>query len=170
MFLAGCVSVSYAPPPGASTSRVTVSSNLKDVKNIKVRYQGSSCANYPGQLMAMINSAAVGVAGGNPVTTSLQTGQAQVISVMGLIPVEASLAEVLLKAEREKLGQKHKDSLRELYFAFIPKEGHSYDFKFDLVGNDVALEGVEQMPSGAARRIDSLPLPESCKGNKIVDL
>jgi hypothetical protein len=150
------------------TARVTVSSNL-DVKNIKVRYQGSSCASYPGQLMAVINSATIGISGGNPVSTSLQTGQTQVISVVGLAPLDVGDLDALLM-DRDKLAQKYRASQRELYFAFLPREGHSYEFKFDLVEKDVVLEGVEHSPGGSSKRIESLPLPDGCKANKITDV
>lgn len=163
--LTGCVSISEVVPPGSSAAALTVSTNQKEQKNIKVRYQGvNSCSNYPGKLIGIINSITTRVDGGNPIRTRIPAGGVQVISVMGMAPMrDIGVTDVLLKIQRDRVAKEYGAALRELYFAFSPIEGREYHFQFDLDGNDVTLIGYEQAANGQQKALESLPLPDNCK-------
>ena len=170
--LTGCVSVSQVAPPGTSSATVTVSTNLKEQKNIKVRYQGvNSCATYPGKLIGMINSATIGIEGGNPIRVLVPAGEIQVISVMGMAYMrDIGVTDILLEVQRKQVGMEYGAALRELYFAFIPVEGHKYFFQFDSDGQDVKLVGYEQTGDELKTTLKSLPLPNNCINNPIRQL
>lgn len=168
--LSSCATIQYKVPPGAKTVPIKISSNMtkSEMMNIKVRYQGAnSCANYPGQLMAMVNSATIGIKGGNPVIVEITVGEPQIVSVMGAVPLDVGMFDVLFQHQREKVAQDYGNSLRELYFSFTPKEQHEYSIEFNFTGKDIDLVAFEQKNGDQKVPLESLPLPENCKNNPI---
>lgn len=169
LLVTACASVDYALPPGTPTAPLTVSTNMKEMKNIHVRYQGAnSCANYPGKTMGILNSVTIGVKGGNPIEVNVPTGAGiQVVSIMGAVPTDVGMFDVLFKAQRDQVARDYLASLREPYFAFEPKDGYRYLLQFDFTGSDIKLIGFEQPQSGQKTPLESLPLPDNCKDNEI---
>lgn len=169
--LNGCVSIDYSVPEGTKTSPVTISTNMEEMKNIKIRYQGvNSCERYPGNLMAMINSATVGIDGGSTVEVLVPADEIQVISVMGAIPLDVGMFDVLFPFQREQVAKDYEASLRELYFAFIPKFGYRYNFEFNFTGEELVLNAFETGGNGVKAPVESLPLPSNCKNNRIFNI
>jgi uncharacterized membrane protein len=162
--MAACMSVTDAVKPGESAASVTVSTNMTKEKNIKVRYQGAnSCSAYPGKLIAMLNSITVGIEGGQQARVRIPTGAVQVISIMGMAPMrEVGAFEAVTSTKQ--VGQEYGAALRELYFAFMPELDRQYFFEFNTDGHDVALHAYEQTAQGSRTALESLPLPEDCKG------
>jgi hypothetical protein len=160
----GCVSVTDAVKPGESAASVTVSTNMTEQKNIKVRYQGvNSCSAYPGKVIAMLNSITLGIDGGQQAETRIPTGGVQVISIMGMAPMH-HVGAVEAVTNMKGIAQEYGAALRELYFAFMPEPDRKYFFEFNTDGHDVALHAFEQTSQGSRQALESLPLPERCQG------
>jgi hypothetical protein len=112
----------------------------------------------------MINSATIGIDGGNPIHAQIPAGNIQVISVMGFAPMrDAGVTDVLFKYQRDKVAKEYAAAMRELYFVFKPIEDRNYFFQFDSDGIDVTLIGYEQTVDGQRMKLQSLPHPDNCK-------
>lgn len=159
----GCVSVKPVVEPGNPAARIVVSTNLPDVKNVHVRYHGDGHCGAEATLIAMINSVAIGVEGGNPVRAQIPAGGVQIVSVLGMAPTrQIELQEILLATSRERRAGEEAAAIRERFLAFSPRPGGEYVLKFDWTGTDVTLTG-EEIDSNRKVLLTELPLPASCQ-------
>lgn len=167
LFLTGCMTLDYKVDETNGAVPLKVHTNMKE-NNIKVIYQGvSDCSNYPGEIMAIMNSKVIGIEGGREVTTKLALNERSIISIQGILPMDVGVSDILFAHQREQVANDYASSLRELYFVFNPKAGFSYELGFNFRNGEVNTEALEISPSGSLKKVMSGYLPETCRNINI---
>ncbi|PYM22305.1 MAG: hypothetical protein DMD78_14955 [Candidatus Rokuibacteriota bacterium] len=136
---AGCVSPRYVAPTAGPTAILSVGSPYKGV-DMRVRtYETEDCADYPGQLIGLLNSKTLGIASENPIETRVAAGRDVTISVYAQTGIDVGGTTITTKA-------------CEPFTRFRPEVGARYLAEYQYAGGHCALPILRLVPDGATER------------------
>jgi hypothetical protein len=135
----GCVGARYAPPAAGPTAVLKVGSPYEGV-NMRVRtYASADCADYPGQLVGLLNSKTIGVARENPIETRVAAGRDVTISVYALTGMDIRSRTIETEA-------------CEPFTRFRPEAGLRYLAEYQYAGGRCTLQVFRLVSDNAAER------------------
>jgi hypothetical protein len=151
LFAAGCAAARYEPPTTGPTATLRIGSPYKGV-NMRVRtYATEDCADYPGQLVGLLNSKTAGTTYENPIETRLAAGRDVTISVYAQTGVHARGGTITTKA-------------CEPFTRFRPEPGGRYFAEYQYAGGHCALPIFRLVTEGAGER--RIPEPTAAANDR----
>lgn len=135
--LASCVEPNYVKPSGQNTASITISTKTADSYNQQVRvYKDKDCADYPGQIINVLQSKIIGNDTKESTQTMIPGGQLLTLSVMAGVPRDDTFWQMFFKGiERTASENRH----CEAFVTFIPEAGATYQAIYKIDGTPCSL-------------------------------
>ena len=139
LLAAGCAATRYEPPTTGPTASLRIGSPYKGV-NMRVRtYATKDCADYPGQLVGLLNSTTADRTYENPIETRVAAGREVTISVYAETGSHVGGRTITTKA-------------CEPFTRFRPEPGGRYFAEYQYAGGHCALPVFRLVSDGAVER------------------
>ena len=157
--LGGCVTGSYVKPSGDNTASLTITTKTTNTYNQHVRiYKDKDCSDYPGTLINLLQSKAIGNDTQESTETTIKSGEPVTISVFAGVPRDDSFWEMFFKGvERTASENRH----CEAFASFVPEPGAKYHAIYKIDGSPCSLN-IMKIENGQGKTVTNARANSAC--------